>query len=148
MVCAGCSALAPRARVNCSQSSRPSSVRASSCPTSGGSAFSGQLLRRRLVRASSCPSSAGSSFSCRHAWRLSSVRACSCPISGASAFSLLFSKSSSWTRSSLHVTPFHERGLSPSGHRFCSAELAARIAHSTSSSGSGAASCDQPLRLQ
>eukprot|EP00964_Phaeocystis_antarctica_P029585 scaffold16685_cov68-Phaeocystis_antarctica.AAC.2 len=35
---------------------------------------------------------------------------------------------------SLHVTPFHERGLSPSGHHSCSAGLAARIARSTSSS--------------
>eukprot|EP00964_Phaeocystis_antarctica_P043538 scaffold24992_cov63-Phaeocystis_antarctica.AAC.6 len=135
MVCAGCPASAPGARVSCLQPMRTRLVRASSCPNSGGSSFSGHLKKLRVVRARSCPIWGGSSMS-RHSLRTSLVRACSCPISGDSTSRLLLRRSSPWTRSSLHVTPSHERatGLSPSGHHFCSAGLAARIARSASSS--------------
>eukprot|EP00964_Phaeocystis_antarctica_P135233 scaffold99599_cov57-Phaeocystis_antarctica.AAC.3 len=112
MVCASCPFfLAPGARVSCLQSPRPitpNEVRASSCPISGGSTFSGQ------------------------SWRSSQVRACSCPIWGGSTSSSLSRRLSPWTRSPLHLTPFHERRLSPSGHHSCSAGLAARIARSAS----------------
>eukprot|EP00964_Phaeocystis_antarctica_P074308 scaffold45669_cov62-Phaeocystis_antarctica.AAC.3 len=162
MVCAGCptsvcdwgTTPAPGARVSCLQRPRSRSVRASSCPNSGGSSFSGQPPRRSLVRARSCPIWGGSTSS-EHQLRSSLVRARSCPISGGSSFSghserlpLWDPRSSSWTRSPLLVTPLHERGLSPSwaplpnmsagtlpsGHHFCSAGLAARIACSVSSS--------------
>eukprot|EP00964_Phaeocystis_antarctica_P135232 scaffold99599_cov57-Phaeocystis_antarctica.AAC.2 len=120
-------------------------VRASSCPISGGNATSRQLSRPSSVRASSCPISGGSATSGQPR-RWSWVRARSCPISGGSTSSGQPLRTSSCTRSSLHLTPSHERGLSPSGHSFtveverlsvhsCSAGLAARIARSASSSG-------------
>eukprot|EP00964_Phaeocystis_antarctica_P074307 scaffold45669_cov62-Phaeocystis_antarctica.AAC.2 len=116
------------------RSSKSICLRACSCLSSGGSATSGQPRRTSVVRANSCPISGGSSFSGQRR-RPSVVRACSCPIWGGSTSSLLPRRSSSWTRSSLHVTPLHERGLSPSGHHSCSAGLAARIARSVTSSG-------------
>eukprot|EP00964_Phaeocystis_antarctica_P083580 scaffold52577_cov64-Phaeocystis_antarctica.AAC.1 len=99
-----------------------------SSPFVGGAWGEGQLI------AADEPEVGGSSFSSGQTLRASSVRAFSCPISGGSSFSGQSSRSSPWTRSSLHVTPLHKRGLSPSGHHSCSAGLAARIARSASSS--------------
>eukprot|EP00964_Phaeocystis_antarctica_P052858 scaffold30971_cov51-Phaeocystis_antarctica.AAC.2 len=83
MVCTGWSSSAPGARVNCLQPTGLRSVRAISCPNSGGSSTSGQPKRLSSVRARSCPISGGSTFSLLSR-RSSLVRACSCPIWGGS----------------------------------------------------------------
>eukprot|EP00964_Phaeocystis_antarctica_P012812 scaffold7026_cov65-Phaeocystis_antarctica.AAC.11 len=129
-------AVEPGGSATSGQPPTSSLVSACSCPNSGGSVTSRQSSRSSMVRARSCPSSGGSSFSgqpLRSSW----VRARSCPIWGGSTSSGQPRRASSWTRSPLHLTPFHERGLSPSSHHSCSAGLAARIARSASSSAFG-----------
>eukprot|EP00964_Phaeocystis_antarctica_P056857 scaffold33581_cov62-Phaeocystis_antarctica.AAC.2 len=139
--------------VSCTHWSKLSEARACSSPISSGSTVRAeQPPRLSVTSACSCPIVVGSSLSCTHPPRLSVTSACSCPIvvgsslsreqplslsssrapsspisAGSTISSALPAKLRLITRPcSLHPTPFHARGSSPSPQCFCSASLAAR----------------------